>query len=1081
MKKNYLILILGLILLIGYEKALPNEKQQSFLQQRNAKFFDIQNELNNKFHENNPSERRGWKQFKRWEYFWEQRVYPNGEFPNSVEIFKEIENYSKKIDKEQIQNGKTWKSLGPNFPPPAANTREQGVGRVNIIRFHPNDELDLWIGAASGGLWRSTNGGNTWSNFPFFNFLSLGVTDIAISPSNPQIIYVSTGDADGSIGSANNYYSIGVAKSIDGGKTWNITGFAKELADRRILTRILVNPSNPDIVILGANDGIYKTTDGGKVWINKTSEWSVIDMDFKPGDPNTIYASTYSYSGKNYVLKSTDYGETWKTVTLINNSFRTNLEVSPANPDNIYCLSANNSNNGFNEIRISSDGGETWITTADVSSVGNILGWYDGKGTDLKGQGGYDLSLGVSPKDENLMFTGGVNIWKSTDMCQTMTLNTHWFGYYSKPFVHADIHDLKYSPSGKRLYACHDGGISYTANNGADWHDISEGLNITQFYRLSSCDLYSDVIVGGSQDNGTSAILNNEWAHIYSGDGMECLVDPTNPLRLFASLYYGSFYRSNNGGKNFSTSINRDYTKENAGWVTPFVCDPSVPSTLYCGHQNVWQNISNGDASKWKKISNFGSSQVLQSLAVAPSDSKTIYAANLSELFATYDGGTTWTSIYKSSSSGITYIAVDPINPKRIWITKSGYTSNDKVWEFDGEDWKNLSGNLPNIPINTIVYQKNSPDRIYIGTDIGVFYSDYSSGYWEKYGNGLPNVIVLELEINYSSKVMLRAASYGLGIWECEVSDCNLPEPEVKIIGNLEFCEGKSVTLELVGNPENFVWSTGETTKSITVKESGTYSVIITNNDGCKAKSTGIIVKVNPNKDITFTSSLGHFAFCGDESTMELRASLGFDKYKWSTGDTTRKITVTEPGEYYVIGTTSAGCSSQSIIANIQKGNNPDKPIISFNNNEFESTEAFAYQWYKDNKKITDATQRTYKMTEPESGKFMVEVFSEIGCSTFSDPYDLVSASESEVLGNKSLEIFPNPNNGIFSVTFNNILYSKINVEILDITGKIIYSKLLTNNGSNTFEINQESLSSGTYLIRFFVNGQIISEKLIIN
>jgi hypothetical protein len=586
--------------------------------------------------------------------------------------------------------------------------------------------------------------------------------------------------------------------------------------------------------------------------------------------------------------------------------------------------------------------------------------------------------------------------------------------------------------------------------------------------------------MGGSQDNGTSAIIDGEWTHVYSGDGMECLVDPQNPLRMFASLYYGSFFRTNNGGLNFSNSISKNTTSENAGWVTPFVCNPQNSNTLFCGHQNVWRNQSSGDASRWKKLSNFGSSQVLQSLAVAPSDSNTIYAANLSEIFVTYDSGANWKSILSSNATAITYIAVDPTNPKRIWITKSGYSASDKVWTYDGTTWTNLSGNLPNVPTNTIVYQKNSPSRIYIGTDIGVYFSDYNSGYWERFGDQLPNVIVLELEISYSSKVMLRAATYGRGIWECEVLDCNLPEPQVNIIGDTEFCEGKNVKLELNGNYTNFAWSTGETTKSITISKSGTYSVIVTNTDGCKAKSQGIVVKVNPNKELTINSSTGYFAFCGNQDTIELRASLGFEKYSWSNGDSTRRIVITQTGEYFVTGTTSSGCVTKSITLNIQKGEFPAKPTVSQTGRTLESTDATAYQWYKDGKKITDAKSKTYTLKEDDLGKFMVEVFNEIGCSTFSDEFDLVGVNDEFMSDNFGFEISPNPNHGEFTLNLNNFPTGLLTVDIIDLTGKSIYNHTFESNGFNSMNIKLNA-SSGEYILRLITKDKIHSKKLIKN
>ena len=220
-----------------------NDKLNSILSKKNPNFYELQKALNDYYDSDNPSVRRGWKQFKRWEYFWEQRTYPTGQFPNGIEIFKEYQNWTQKYSKNQIQNAKKWIPLGPNQAPISTNTREQGVGRVNIIRFNPKDELDLWIGAATGGIWRSKNGGNTWINYSATNFLSLGISDIAIAPSNPNVIYATTGDADGTIGTGANYYSIGIIKSTDDGATWHPTGIFHQLNEAKTYTRILVHPN----------------------------------------------------------------------------------------------------------------------------------------------------------------------------------------------------------------------------------------------------------------------------------------------------------------------------------------------------------------------------------------------------------------------------------------------------------------------------------------------------------------------------------------------------------------------------------------------------------------------------------------------------------------------------------------------------------------------------------------------------------------------------------------------------------------------------------------------------------------------
>jgi len=299
--KRLFLLVISIGMMFNISILLSGDKLQEILSKPNPNFFEIQKTRLEQFQLQDASERRGWKQFKRWEYFWGQRTYPSGEFPNGYKIYEDYTKFYKETNRNKLQ-GVQWRLLGPINTPSSSSVREQGLGRINVVRVHPQNENELWIGAASGGLWRSTNNGSTWQNFPFTNFLSLGVSDIAIAKSNPNIVYVATGDADGSIGSGGkDFYSIGLIKTTDAGATWSVTNFSKELHESTLISRVLVNPDNENIVIIATNNGIYKSIDGGISWELKTSEGAFIDMEFKPGDHNILYASTYSFGGSSFI------------------------------------------------------------------------------------------------------------------------------------------------------------------------------------------------------------------------------------------------------------------------------------------------------------------------------------------------------------------------------------------------------------------------------------------------------------------------------------------------------------------------------------------------------------------------------------------------------------------------------------------------------------------------------------------------------------------------------------------------------------------------------------------------------------
>ncbi len=1043
-------------------------------------FLEIQKIKDSEYKDVPDSLRRGWKQYKRWEYFWEQRTFPTGEFPNGISIYKEFKNsldsYNAIKESEQLQSNAQWTSVGP-FKESIDNNLQSGVGRLNIVRFHPTNPNELWVGAASGGVWRSKDDGATWETFPFTQFLSLGVNDIAISPSNPNIIYVGTGDAFGSAGTRD-FYSIGVIKTTDAGQTWEVTSLSKNLHDKRLIGRVLVHPTNPNIVLAATNDGIYKTTDGGKSWEIKDKTAYFIDMEFHPLDPEIIYASTFNWGSNNGIYVSNDGGETWVRKTQISGSVRIAIEVTPAAPDMVYALVAR-SNFTFLSFNVSEDKGENWLEIADYNKVGNILGRSLGNlNTDNEGQGQYDLCLAVSPKDPNLVFIGGINIWKTTDLGASFQLVTHWYGGYQKPYVHADIHDLKFKSDGNTIYTTNDGGINRTTNQGNTWKALNDGLNITQFYKISVFQSNIPVIIGGTQDNGSKLYQNNTWYKVQGGDGMECIIDPTNKNRMYASFYNGSFTRSTDGGTNFSTMLNMNKTGEYGGWVAPLAMDPQRTNVLYAGYENVWKNINYGSYNGWTKISSWGQKNVaLRCIAVAPSDTNVIYASNMSTIYATFDGGTTWNVVYGSSEAAVSNIIVDYTNPKRIWVTHSGYVSKLKIVEVntDTKAILNITGNLPNVPVNALILQKNSPDRMYIGTDIGMFYSDYSSANWLSYGTGLPNVIINDLEINEKSNELI-AGTYGRGIWKAPLLNCNEEMVEIEAKGNTKFCHNESVELTAKEDYPTYLWSNGATTKTISVSDAGAYSLMVKGSGDCDRKSKAIIVEKYPFDTIQIQRI--HDFICVD-GTKELVATIGFEKYIWNTGDTTRTIYIDKPGIYTVKGFTKEGCELESAELLIQEKAPPAKPVISQHQSSLISSEAMGYQWYQNGKKLPGKNQRTIVLDDTRYGKYTVMITDEYGCTSISDEFDFNSADVNYDVAD-NVRILPNPSNGIFTLSMNLINNSSYLFDISDLSGKVLYSFPLTYKiGSINQQIDITNFANGTYLLNLNVNGNPVIYKLI--
>ena len=695
-----------------------------------------------------------WMVFKRWENFYEPRVFPGGGMDYEQKMF----SLSRQQETEKVSSlrdfgtNENWSIIGPGTVP-----QYGGIGRINSIAFNPDDSNIIWVGTASGGLWQSTDSGTTWTTNTDL-LPVLGISDIIIDPTNTNIMYIGTGDRD-----AGDTRSIGILKSVDGGGTWNTTGLSYTTYNFASVYRILLYPEQTNILIAATNTGIYKTEDGGTTWI-QTYNGYIRDIEYKPGNDSVIYAC----NGNQFFI-SNDLGNTWTESDNglpLSTSGRMKIAVTPANADYIYILSSDWATWGYNGVYRSTDGGATWSM---MSNSPNLMGW-DVAGGDTGGQGWYTLSIAVSPSDPNTVYVGGVDIWKSTDGGTNWNCVAHWYGANGVPYVHADIHYL-YASDKSTVFTVCDGGIFKTTNSASSWTDLSGNMAITQYYRFSNSATDSNEVIGGAQDNGTSLLSSSIWKEVYGGDGMEALIDFTDENTMYAESQGGYIGRSFDGGANF-VGI---WPGNGGAWVTPYIIDPNNHKHLIYGDAYVWQTYNYGDT--WTQHTDgINNGDLFQSLASAPSNSAVVYAATYSQFFKTTDGGSSWVNMNSFLPQGlpaITYIAVKNTDENTLWITCSGFAAGQKVFvsHDGGYSWQNISDGLPNLPVDCIVYKATGDyNELYAGTDLGVYYKEDYLSDWIRVNTGLPNVIVDELEIQYGAG-KLRAATYGRGIWETSLTD----------------------------------------------------------------------------------------------------------------------------------------------------------------------------------------------------------------------------------------------------------------------------------------------------------------------
>lgn len=758
----FILLVFG-ILACGYVMAQQNP-WDLWLNPETDDFATIQQNVENYYADKADKLERGsgYKHWKRWEYMQMQRLSPEGKVINyAAKNKEEFEAYTAmKSNRDIMVTYGYWTSLGPDYFTDGSGWNG-GIGRVNCIAFHPTNASIIYAGCPSGGLWRTADGGSTWT--PLTDGMPrIGVSGLAINYNNTNVMYLLSGDGDGG-----DVSSIGVLKTTDGGATWLSTGLAWVVTDNVRAYKILMHPTNPAILFVVSTLGIHKSTDSGASWTTVHSiGGNYHDIEFKPGDPTIMYACAESE-----FFRSTNTGDTWTEITsgVPTNAYRMAIGVTPANSGYVYLFAGPSFTNGtFVGMYRSSDDGLTFGTK---STTPNILG-YSSVGDDADDQNTYDHCIAISRTDEADMVIGGINTWKSTDFGATWANTSVWDNPPGVNYTHADIHALEINPLNNYLYCGSDGGFFRSTDFGENWYDYSDGLAIHQTYRFAGYEPTVNLLINGSQDNGS-----NKWTggstilHTRGADGMDCMIDHTNSNILYNSRQYGYLEKSIDGGASYS-----GIAPASGPWVTPYAMRVDDPLTLFGGWSGGIRRSTNGGAS-WTNQGSSGTGYIAVGGSSNPgrvyasvSGSNTIYMSN--------DGGTTFSNVTNNLPSGsITCISVNPNNSFVVFVTYGGYNATNKVFRSGdaGDNWTNITGSLPNIPINCIAYadtEGNPDDATYIGTDVGIYYRDEQIGDWIPFMNGMPNVIVTDLEINEASGV-ITAATYGRSFWRSALyTDC---------------------------------------------------------------------------------------------------------------------------------------------------------------------------------------------------------------------------------------------------------------------------------------------------------------------
>jgi len=754
----------------------------------------------------------GGKAAKRWIDYHIRRADGSGNMADPKVTGRALyEAANSKITSHNKTGSTNWIPAGPDhYAIPMDSSWEPGIGRINCIAFHPTDSNIFWVGVAQGGVWKTIDHGQTW--FPQTDDLPmLRISDIALDPNDPNTLYISVGDyayigvalwTDGR--KRHTHYGIGVYKSIDGGSSWKATNlsFSNADFDGSLTRRVFVNPANSNHVIAAGTQGIWKSMDAGNTF-SQVMDSLLWDIEQCPQNPNVLYASGgfvgYLNEGTANIMKSTNFGNTWTVlntgIPAQNDIQRIELAISPQDSNTLYALTADMSE-GFGGLYRSTNSGLSWTK---MSGSPNILEWWDGGGGG--GQGWYDLAIVVDPNDKNRIYTGGINMWTSSNGGANWEGVSYWRNDYGKS-IHADHHQYKYNPADSNFYVCCDGGLYRTRTivpgswNDANfipgyqwptkWTKLSNGMQTTSFYRLGLCRDSAGTVIAGAQDNSTYYYNTQDWYNIIGGDGMDCILSPWDPDSLIGSWQYGGFASSPDGGFNLNTGFSSGIF-DNGEWTTPVLMHPQSSKTIYTAFGDVW--MTNDDGFTWTPISSFpfvpalGSANPSSAFEISAADADVMYVAKrvnfpYSEpgaVWVTTDGGFNWVDRTAGlpDSLYITDIQADDSLPQKAWVSVGGFESGVKLFRTTnaGQTWVNISGNFPNLPANCIaVHPGMEHDPMYVGTDAGVYYVNDTIPGWILYSDDLPNVIVSDLEIHKNSH-SIWAATFGRGLWKVSLKD----------------------------------------------------------------------------------------------------------------------------------------------------------------------------------------------------------------------------------------------------------------------------------------------------------------------
>ena len=682
--------------------------------------------------------------------------------------------------------GPTWTQAGPyNIG-----------GRVTALAVAPGGTT-IYLGAANGGVFKSTNSGVNWTPVTDglgWELFSIGA--LALDPTDANVVYAGTGEANNSVDS---YDGNGLLRSSDGGQTWTSLGLQ---ATARI-ARVAVDPANPSRIFVaamgtqfstGPERGLYRSEDGGQNWskvLFVSDSTGANDVLINPAHPETVYCATlervrrYTYrrahGPESGIWRSADHGTTWTRLTSglptpSDSVGRIALALCATKPWIVYAqIGSGNITNlqwvGLGMYR-SVNGGANWSRRDSGNSFRGAFGgfvWYFG-------------DMAVDPNNSDIVYAQGQYLRRSTNGGQTFS--TAWDGA-----IHVDQHGMWIDPvNSSHVYVGNDGGF-FSTTNLSSWFK-SVDLPISQFYAGCVDPSNANRLGGGMQDNGQWLTDGSPtaWYEInLGGDGFYTLIDPTNSNIVFTEYQNacsgaGPWRSTDNGvSGSYGTGIT---STDRFNWCAPFVMDPTDHNVLLFGSHRVYKSIDNGLS--WTAVSGDLTSypnppsaltyHTITTLDISPADPQHYYAGtDDGRVWRSIDAGVSWTNI----SAGlplyyVTRVTADPVAPDVVYACLSGFGQDQHSPHVfrstdQGATWTPIAGNLPDAPANDLVVDPGDPNTLFLATDVGVYFTRNLGGEWNALGLGMPLQAIFDLTLHQPSRTLV-AATHGRSQWKINVS-----------------------------------------------------------------------------------------------------------------------------------------------------------------------------------------------------------------------------------------------------------------------------------------------------------------------